>query len=131
MSLRHLASLRANLNRVSGAAARRISVRNSSSDVKDESYYEHRVVDNPSQNYVACWHPRQPIKYEHTKPLTEEMEEDEGVLKRVDLRVLQGRTPDEAVIQELKALTYTTKHIWYPKSEPRSNRKPNKSRKYM
>jgi len=58
------------------------------------------------------------------------MEKDEGFLKEVDMRLLQREKVDDEVIAELKALTYTTKHIWYPKSEKRTKRDP-KDREYL
>ena len=70
------------------------------------------------------------IRYEHTKPITVEQELDEGVLNEVDMRLLHSERSREEIIAELKALTYTTKHIWYPKSEKRTLPEP-KPREYM
>lgn len=70
------------------------------------------------------------IRYELTKAITVDEELDEGVLNEVDMRILHSKRSREEIIEELKALTYTTKHIWYPKSEKRTLPEP-KPREYM
>ncbi|CAB3378251.1 Hypothetical predicted protein [Cloeon dipterum] len=129
MACRSLLQLRGNLQKLSSSVSTKIC-RNSSSEAKNEKYYEPCVVDNPSQGYFVCWHPKQPLKYEHTKPISAEMERNPGVLNEVDMKLLQKDVPTDLMIAELKALTYTTKHIWYPKNEPR-RQKPIRTRKYM
>lgn len=70
------------------------------------------------------------IRYELTKAITVDEELDEGVLNEVDMRILHSKRSRDEIIEELKALTYSTKHIWYPKSEKRTLPEP-KPREYM
>ncbi|CAL4094054.1 unnamed protein product, partial [Meganyctiphanes norvegica] len=66
---------------------------------------------------VVCWHPEPKFPYEYSKPLPE-IAESESVLKvNVDDKTLEGVFTTKHpfyVNKELRELTYTTKHKWFP-----------------
>ncbi|KAG8197467.1 hypothetical protein JTE90_007211 [Oedothorax gibbosus] len=78
------------------------------------------VLSNDGQT-ICCWHPKENVPYEHTRPLPvidPEFNEDDSVLKVQYRRHAKHRfQPDGPTIPELAKLTYTTKHRWYPNKE--------------
>ncbi|KAF4520326.1 hypothetical protein B566_EDAN004386 [Ephemera danica] len=96
------------------------------------SQLEECVASSDDGSLIALWHPEKPILYENTKSLhADQAKMDTSVLKKVDLKNLQRTKPDELVRQELMALTYTTKHRWFPRSRDKKHRKPPVKREWL
>lgn len=105
--------------------------RSASSEVTTQKLGECVAVSDDG-NIIACWHPEKPILYEHTRPISNaELDDNPGVLKKVDFANLQRPKPDEMVRERLMALTATTKHRWFPRSRDKKNRKRPVDREYL
>lgn len=85
-----------------------------------------------NKNMIVCWHPEQDFPYEFTKPLPE-VPKDNSPLKVGDKEVAQifRQMKPEFVIEKLAALTYTTKHRWYPRSRDKRAKKTEMDRPYL
>jgi large subunit ribosomal protein L42 len=85
-------------------------------------------------NMIVCWHPEQPFPYECSKPLPINKSEDPSVLKigNKDIKEMFHKTNKELIPHELAALTYTTKHRWYPRARDKKfNTSTPMNRKYL
>ncbi|XP_067141457.1 large ribosomal subunit protein mL42 [Centruroides vittatus] len=79
------------------------------------------IVMTDNGNTIVCWHPEKHHPYEHTLPLPEiepELKEGDSLLKiQYRLEDHHRYRPEGPNMEELQALTFTTKHRWYPKPE--------------
>ncbi|XP_071541634.1 large ribosomal subunit protein mL42 [Panulirus ornatus] len=96
---------------------------------------EEAVVVTDDGKTVVCWHPEPEIPYELTKPLPETAPESDSILKiqynKGMKNLFQSKHP-YFINKELKELTYTTKHRWFPRPDKRFAKKnPPRDRKYL
>lgn len=84
-------------------------------------------------NMVACWHPEKPFPYECSLPLPENKHEDNSVLRvgEKDVADIFKKKKELFVIDELRKITYTTKHRWFPKSRSKKIRPIEPDRPYL
>lgn len=83
---------------------------------------------------VVAWHPPRKFPYEFTKPLPKVEAQPDSVLK-VDAndthKTFKTQPPRAIIADELAALTYTTKHIWFPRARDKKNKKTPPNRPYL
>ncbi|KAK6624903.1 hypothetical protein RUM44_011767 [Polyplax serrata] len=87
------------------------------------------VTDDSS--VIAFWHPEKTFPYEKSLPVVKKVEKpSDSILKIQSTKelwsVLKPKR-EEAVRQELMAMTHTTKHIWFPQRK-QFRRKPKVER---
>jgi len=96
---------------------------------------EEAVVVTDDGSTIVCWHPEPKIPYHLTKPLPDVVEETDSVLKvqyNKEMKQLFRREHPFFVNKELRELTFTTKHPWYPRPGKRFAKKnPPRDREYM
>lgn len=82
----------------------------------------------------VAWHPEPDFPYEFTKPIEMKDRSNPSLLKEAAINTameaFKNKHPDLAR-QELMSLTYTTKHIWFPRSRDRKAKKTPMDRNYL
>lgn len=85
---------------------------------------------------AICWHPEKKFPYECSKPLPKIEAKAESILKITpdEVNKVYQREPPRAcptVADELARITYTTKHIWFPRSRDKKAKKTIPNRPYL
>ncbi|XP_043791873.1 39S ribosomal protein L42, mitochondrial [Apis laboriosa] len=87
-----------------------------------------------SNDMIICWHPEREFPYKYSLPLPQEKE----TLSNSVLCIGEKEIADvfkhkrkEVVIEELRKMTYTTKHRWYPKKRLLRFKKVEPDRPYL
>lgn len=91
------------------------------------------VVKTKCGMFVA-WHPEPDFPYEFTKPIEMKDRSNASLLKEKSLNTAMEAFKNQApelARQELMGLTYTTKHIWFPRSRDRRAKKTPMDREYL
>lgn len=82
----------------------------------------------------VAWHPEPDFPYEYSKPIEMKDRSNPSLLKEAAINTameaFQNKHP-ELVRQELMNLTYTTKHIWYPRARDKKAKKTPMDRTYL
>ncbi|KAG0702589.1 39S ribosomal protein L42, mitochondrial [Chionoecetes opilio] len=95
---------------------------------------EEAVVMTDDGKTIVCWHPQPDIPYEMTAPLPAASAESDSVLKvqAQDMKKIFQRKHPYFINKALRELTFTNKHIWYPRPEKRFAKKnPPRDREYL
>ncbi|KAK4291447.1 hypothetical protein Pmani_035730 [Petrolisthes manimaculis] len=98
---------------------------------------EESVILTQDGSTIVCWHPQPIIPYQCTMPLPDAPPESDTILKVQDkedkMKQLFNKKQHPFFINKaLRELTYTTKHIWFPKPDKRYFKKGvRKSREYL
>lgn len=81
---------------------------------------------------VICWHPEKPFPYEYSLPLPKK-EVDQSVLQVSSAEVagVCRKKDTSEIANEMARLTYTTKHVWFPRSRDKKRRKVEPDRTYL
>lgn len=84
-------------------------------------------------NLVVCWHPETPFPYECTKPLPVKQPKPESVLKvgELEVKAMFRKPRAELIPHELAKITYTTKHMWFPRARDKKAKKTKPDRPYL
>lgn len=85
-------------------------------------------------NVFVAWHPDQDFPYECSKPINLNTKSNASLLKKnviANANEAFQYKDREMVIRELKAATYTTKHIWYPRGRDKRAKKTPMDRPYL
>lgn len=92
-----------------------------------------KVLKTQSGMFVA-WHPEPDFPYEFTKPLEIVDRSNPSLLKETAINTameaFKSQKP-ELARQELTKLTYTTKHIWFPRARDKKAKKTPMDREYL
>ncbi|KAK3857479.1 hypothetical protein Pcinc_036270 [Petrolisthes cinctipes] len=105
-------------------------------ELKEVSGREDAVVLTKDGSTIVCWHPEPLIPYQCTMPLPEAPPESDTILKvqdKQEMKQLFNKTQHPYFINKaLRELTYTTKHVWFPRPDKRYFKKGvRKSREYL
>ncbi|KAK8729128.1 hypothetical protein OTU49_008639 [Cherax quadricarinatus] len=96
---------------------------------------EEAVVVTDDGNIVVCWHPELKVPYEMTKPLPEPPQDTDSLLKvqySKEMKQLFQKKHPYFINKDLRELTFTTKHRWFPRGEKRFAKKnPPRDREYL
>lgn len=86
-------------------------------------------------NTIVCWHPEPQVPYEMTKPLPELPQESDSLLKvqyNKEMKDLFRKKHPFFINKDLREITFTTKHEWFPRPEKRFAKKaPPRDREYL
>lgn len=91
-------------------------------------------VARTSSGAFVAWHPDQDFPYELSKPVDLNVSETSSLLKESALNTAMEafkKDKPELVREELRKLTYTTKHIWFPRSRDKRAKKTPMDRPYL
>ncbi|KAG5678124.1 hypothetical protein PVAND_007823 [Polypedilum vanderplanki] len=102
--------------------------------VQNKALVEGIAVTQDQRAFVA-WHPKKEFPYEFTRPIP-------SITKQVSNSLMKEEVLDAAkqaykhnypnlVNQKLSALTFTTKHRWYPRSRDKKAKKTEMDRPYL
>ncbi|KAG7154071.1 39S ribosomal protein L42-like [Homarus americanus] len=96
---------------------------------------EEAVVVTDDGNTIVCWHPEPQVPYEMTKPLPQTTQESDSILKvqyNKEMKHLFQKKHPFFINKDLRELTFTTKHRWFPRPEKRfAKRNPPRDREYL
>lgn len=83
---------------------------------------------------IVCWHPEKEFPYEHTKSLPKEQKDLYSAsivdMTREEAQELLLKKTECQRAEHLAKLTYTTKHIWFPKAKKKA-KKTEPDRPYL
>lgn len=117
------------------AHAEKLLISNSCRQMSNTNGREEAVVVTDDGSTIVCWHPEPKVPYHMTRPLPETAEESDSVLKvqnKKELKQLFRRQHPFFINKELRELTFTTKHPWYPRPGKRFTKKqPPRDREYL
>ncbi|XP_008543362.1 39S ribosomal protein L42, mitochondrial [Microplitis demolitor] len=84
---------------------------------------------------AICWHPEPKFPYECSKPLPKVITPPKSILKTSEEEAFKMFTrpekPPEVMADELAKMTYTTKHIWFPRARDKKAKKTEPDRPYL
>ena len=95
---------------------------------------DEKVVFNEDGSMIVCWHPEPNFPYEHTRPIPTQSVKTDSKLKVQaveDMKELYHHKPERLQRRDLMRLTWTTKHMWFPQTYWRKQKKGPKERPYL
>ncbi|XP_042881282.1 39S ribosomal protein L42, mitochondrial-like [Penaeus japonicus] len=115
--------------------AEKLLISSSQRQMSNSTGREEAVVVTDDGNTIVCWHPEPKVPYHLTKPLPETAEESDSILKvqnKKELKQLFSQQHPFFINKELRELTFTTKHPWYPRPGKRfAKKQPPRDREYL
>ncbi|KAL7635247.1 UNVERIFIED_CONTAM: hypothetical protein RMT77_014234 [Armadillidium vulgare] len=80
---------------------------------------EEAVVVSDDGNVVVCWHPEPKFPYECSRPLPLETKEENVLKFKFDENMKDTFRKIHPYFEskQLREMTYTTKHIWFPSKD--------------
>lgn len=91
-------------------------------------------VVRTSSGTFAAWHPDQDFPYEFSKPIDLSVSDTPTLVKESAINTAMEafkKDNPELVREELRKLTYTTKHIWFARSRDKRAKKTPMDRPYL
>lgn len=92
------------------------------------------TVAKTNNGMFVAWHPEPDFPYEFTKPIEMKERGSASLLKEnavnTAMEAFKNKHP-ELARQELSSLTYTTKHIWYPRARDKKAKKTPMDREFL
>lgn len=93
-----------------------------------------RVVTTVDNSTFVAYHPTREFPYELSKPLPPPADPTSYLIKDDAIafanKAFSTKHP-ELVREELRRITYTTKHIWFPKARSKKAKKTPMNREYL
>lgn len=83
---------------------------------------------------IVALHRDKEFPYEHSRPLPEEVKEDQSILKMSDYEEVKRvfkNMPPEMARKQLSSLTLTTEHRWFPRARDKKAKKNEMNRPYL
>uniref|UniRef100_A0A0A9XKY5 Large ribosomal subunit protein mL42 n=1 Tax=Lygus hesperus TaxID=30085 RepID=A0A0A9XKY5_LYGHE len=83
--------------------------------VRNISNVEDPIVLTKDGSTFVAWHPEKPVPYECTKPMPTVAPQPPQILRMNDCSEVMKKKKELEIVKELAAITYTTKHRWFPR----------------
>ncbi|KAK0090011.1 hypothetical protein PV325_004144 [Microctonus aethiopoides] len=83
---------------------------------------------------IVCWHREPKFPYDCSKPLPEMQPESKSVLKVTTneaYKLFNKEEPRPIIAEEMAKMTYTTKHIWFPRARDKKKMRMEPDRPYL
>lgn len=92
-----------------------------------------KVAVSSNGRTIAAWHPDVDFPYENTKPIPKVSDVQSSLFIKEEMMkstmgAFKGQKPE---VEKLMALTYTTKHRWFPRSRDKRAKDTPMDRKYL